>query len=322
MARLFDKYYGVLRRMKANYVLANVANAGKLEINKRELAKQGYKHSVFMPVDSSKFDRDRSQEPWMDHYYSEKKLVEKLRTYRCSDEFKNQLVSFEKNGFMILKSFLTKEEVDAANDDLQRLIDEGIVDYNFTGRKVMFAFQKSEVLRSIVEKLELIELLQFVLEKKVKPFQTINFMEPSEQRAHSDIIHMTTQPLGYMIAAWFALEDIGEDQGPIFYYPGSHKLPYVLNSTYNHGGSQWMIGPEAYLRYEDHLQGIIEREGLKKEVFTPNAGDVLIWHGNLMHGGSKWLDKTKTRKSMVCHYFTEDVICYHELTQRFAYLNQ
>lgn len=322
MARLFDKYYGVLRRMKANYVLANVANSSKLQINRNELRKQGLDHSVLLPIDSRSFRRDISLEPWMDHSFSEKAFLEKLKRHRFSDDIKNQLSAFPEKGYMILKSFLTKEEVEEANTELQRLIDEGVVDYNFTGRKVMFAFQKSELLRSIVEKFELIEILQFILEKKVRPFQTINFMEPSEQNAHSDIIHMTTQPLGYMIATWFALEDIGLDQGPIFYYPGSHKLPYVLNSTYDHGGSKWMIGEEAYARYEKYLQALLDKSSLKKEYFTPNAGDVLIWHGNLVHGGSKWNDKNQSRKSMVCHYFTEDVVCYHELTQRFAYLNQ
>jgi ectoine hydroxylase-related dioxygenase (phytanoyl-CoA dioxygenase family) len=62
-----------------------------------------------------------------------------------------------------------------------------------------------------------------------------------------------------------------------------------------------MIGPEAYVNYENHIEAIIKKEGLNKEYFTPEAGDVLIWHGNLIHGGSKWNDKEQTRKSMVCH---------------------
>ena len=28
------------------------------------------------------------------------------------------------------------------------------------------------------------------------------------------------------------------------------------------------------------------------------------------------LDKERTRKSMVFHYYAKDVICYHEITQR------
>jgi hypothetical protein len=28
------------------------------------------------------------------------------------------------------------------------------------------------------------------------------------------------------------------------------------------------------------------------------------------------LDKTKSRKSLVLHYFSENTVCYHEITQR------
>ena len=61
----------------------------------------------------------------------------------------------------------------------------------------------------------------------------------SEQAAHSDSIHMTTHPLGYMTAAWIALEEMTPDNGPLIYHPGSHKLPYLLNGSYDHGGNRW-----------------------------------------------------------------------------------
>jgi ectoine hydroxylase-related dioxygenase (phytanoyl-CoA dioxygenase family) len=54
----------------------------------------------------------------------------------------------------------------------------------------------------------------------------------------------------------------------------------------------------------------------KKRVFTAEKGDLLIWHANLFHGGEPHLNKAKTRKSMVLHYFATDRICYHEITQR------
>ena len=35
---------------------------------------------------------------------------------------------------------------------------------------------------------------------------------------------MTTEPLGYLIAIWVALEDVTPDSGPVYYYPGSHRI--------------------------------------------------------------------------------------------------
>jgi phytanoyl-CoA hydroxylase len=62
--------------------------------------------------------------------------------------------------------------------------------------------------------------------------------------------------------------------------------------------------------------------GLKKEIWRPKKGDLMIWHANLFHGGEPQANKTKTRKSMVLHYFKKGVICYHEITQRPALLKK
>ena len=127
---------------------------------------------------------------------------------------------------------------------------------------------------------------------------------------------MTTYPLGYLTAAWVALEDIGTNQGPLIYYPGSHRLPYVLNDDFDHGGSKYLLGKDAYLAYEEHIQKLIRENKLQAEVLHPEKGDVFLWHGNLIHGAQKMIQPELTRKSMVVHYLSPEVICYHEITQR------
>jgi ectoine hydroxylase-related dioxygenase (phytanoyl-CoA dioxygenase family) len=127
---------------------------------------------------------------------------------------------------------------------------------------------------------------------------------------------MTTYPLGYLMAAWIALEDIHPDSGPLFYYPGSHKLPYVLNEDFNAGSSRWRLGSRDYDVYEDRMAALVQEAGIQPQVFLPKKGDVLLWHANLVHGGTPVADASRTRKSMVIHYFGEQVIKYHEITER------
>jgi ectoine hydroxylase-related dioxygenase (phytanoyl-CoA dioxygenase family) len=158
--------------------------------------------------------------------------------------------------------------------------------------------------------------LNFILDKEVVAFQTINFIEGSQQRAHSDSIHMTTYPLGYLIAVWIALEDVNIDNGPLFYYPGSHKLPYLLNSDFNEGENALTLGKKDYKDYEDVLEESVITNGFQKKEFLANKGDVLIWHANLIHGGAPIVNKNLTRKSMVVHYYANDVIKYHEISER------
>jgi ectoine hydroxylase len=155
-----------------------------------------------------------------------------------------------------------------------------------------------------------------LLDKEMVPFQTINFINGSGQRAHSDSVHMTTYPLGYLIAIWVALEDVHSDSGPLFYYPGSHKLPYLLNNDWNANNSLLSLGKNDYPDYEDMVEELLEKNRFARKELIAKKGDVLIWHANLIHGGAPIRNKALTRKSMVVHYYASDVIKYHEITER------
>ena len=134
--------------------------------------------------------------------------------------------------------------------------------------------------------------------------------------AHSDSIHMSTWPEGNLIAVWIALDDIDETNGPVYYYPGTHKWPYVYNEDLNLRESAFLLDRNPNQRYEQKVTELLEHSDIKPVEFHAKKGDVLIWHANLLHGGAHHVNKERTRKSMVIHYFAEGVICYHELTQR------
>ena len=131
----------------------------------------------------------------------------------------------------------------------------------------MFANKLSSPIRDITFNKKLLALLDFILDKEVVPFQTINFLKGSNQRAHSDSIHMTTYPLGYLVAIWIALEDTSPDNGPLFYYPGSHRLPYLLNSDFNEGETAVKLGNRDYHDYEDVLEQTISNSKFQKKIF-------------------------------------------------------
>jgi len=46
----------------------------------------------------------------------------------------------------------------------------------------------------------------------------------------------------------------------------------------------------------------IVRRGAKVRPFVAKRGDVLIWHGRLLHRGSKPRQHGTPRKSLICHY--------------------
>ena len=180
----------------------------------------------------------------------------------------------------------------------------------------MFVIHHSEIIKNIGNDKNLLEFLSVLIDGDAKLFQSINFINGSQQKTHSDSIHMTTYPLGGLLGVWIALEDVDETNGALHYIPGSHKLPYFLNSDYDNEGTAFKIGKKSYVAYEEFLENKVKELGLKKEVFRAKKGDLLVWHANILHGGEPHLDKTKTRKSLVYHYFDEKSVCYHEVTQR------
>lgn len=275
--------------------------------------KIGLKKFYFSPVSSKDFKNvDKSLLETNNNIpnIDDTKLFQKLDT-----ESQQSILNFDNEGFAILKQYLDTETVDSINSEIDKLLVQKKIGYKY-GNKIMFAIHKSNLLKNIGERKELIQLLSSIMKEDVKLFQSINFKTGSEQRTHSDSIHMTTFPLGGLLGVWIALEDIELDNGPLHYYPGSHKLPYYLNGDYNNEGNLFFLGNKNYSQYEKMIADKLLKHSDKKRLFTANKGDLLIWHANLFHGGEPHLNKAKTRKSMVLHYFATDRICYHEITQR------
>lgn len=101
-----------------------------------------------------------------------------------------------------------------------------------------------------------------------------------------------------MCGLWIALEDVTMENGPLIYYPGSHKWDFLTMQKMG-------LNPGEYKLYENKLEDMINKSGLKAEYGLIKKGDALIWHANLVHGGYKIIDNSKTRMSMVIHYFFE-----------------
>ncbi len=324
LQKIFAKYSGFLRTVKAVYVVNNLLNAPRLQRNKSLYKKWGLKKSIFSPISSRDFKRMEQQDiPWIDRPNALESLANNAEYQAFPPDIQAKIRQFITEGYLVLENFAPVADTDALNAEVDQLLVEGKAGFNFTGRKIFNLFENSPLANEhFFRRPELIQMLHFLLGKKIIPFQTLNFTLGSEQKPHSDAIHMTTQPQGYMIAAWYALEDCTPYNGPLVYYPGSHRLPVISTEDYDSGDSTFLIGSHSNERYEQKIAEVIAEHQLQPRQFLAKRGDVLVWHYNLLHGGSPIIgapahpDQPVTRKSMVCHYFADDVICYHEMLHR------
>ncbi len=151
-------------------------------------------------------------------------------------------------------------------------------------------------------------MLRILYERRPIPFQTLTFRFGSQQRAHTDFIHFNSFPARFMCGIWVALEDVSHENGPLFYYPGSHRLSQL--DIFDIGISSDESWRPRYEAYEDFEHDLMEELGFKAVEFYAQKGDALIWSSNVVHGGMPVLREGSTRWSQVTHFLFENCIYY------------
>jgi ectoine hydroxylase-related dioxygenase (phytanoyl-CoA dioxygenase family) len=153
------------------------------------------------------------------------------------DGSRRELVkNFAEQGYVVIDPELG--EVDQIADQVIRDLAPR---YQGTGR-LQDAWIHNEAVKRIATAPKILETLETLYRRKPIPFQTLNFPRGTEQATHSDTIHFHSMPAGFMCAVWVALEDIDAQNGPLHYYPKSHKLPIL---DYNDLGIGSGLPPEA-----------------------------------------------------------------------------
>lgn len=176
-------------------------------------------------------------------------------------------------------------------------------------RRVQDAWAFDEDVRAIAANQGIIKLLSGLYGRAAFPFQTLNFPVGTQQDAHSDSVHFSSLPERFMCGVWLAMEDVGPDAGPLFYYPGSHRWPIMTNALIGRRGFGSDLA-SAQDPYGPAWRALCDAYGVQKEVFLAKKGQALIWCANLLHGGSRQTDPRLTRWSQVTHYYFDDCIYY------------
>jgi len=261
--------------------------------------------------------------PWLDLPDAPQRIDEKLRGGELTASEASQCRHWAGQGYIILEGLIEDPVLDLVWDSYEHAIASGKIKPPaepagegdpWPGR-FLNPHKKAGDFCRILKHPALARWIQILMEREPRPLQTIASHKGSQQGVHSDSIHMTTYPLGYLTAAWIAFEDIDPDSGPLVYYPGSHRLPYVFSKDV--GIREDDLKREGYApyhaRYEPYVRDLIRDHGLTPHYFHAKKGDVLIWHANLLHGGSPRRNLQLTRKALVCHFFVKGAFVYHDL---------
>ncbi len=234
-------------------------------------------------------------------------------------------VQFITEGYCIAKSLIPTSELDSAWAAYEAAIASNAIELKlephgendpFPGRTLDPHVKVPEI-RALQWHPAILRITNVLFGRETVPFQTIMGHKSSAQAPHSDAIHMTTYPLGFLIATWTAFEDIHPESGPLEYFPKSHRLlPYLLSREV--GIEPLQFKEQGYSTYHDKYEPAIRRHleayGIRPSYFEARKGDVLFWHSNLVHGGQPRKDFKWSRKALVAHYFAKGAVTYHDLS--------
>jgi hypothetical protein len=126
----------------------------------------------------------------------------------------------------------------------------------------------------------------------------------TERDWHQDSYLNEPEVGDHYAAVWIALGDVHPDSGPFQYVPGSHRWPQVTRELIGQhldlADPQWPKHSEEFLT--PLFTELIDRWGYEPVTYVPERGDVLIWHGRLLHRGSVAKVPGSYRPGFIAHF--------------------
>lgn len=277
---------------------------------------------------------------WIDRSDFMDRLGLKHRRGEIDDATAMDLCRFVRDGYLVIPGAVPPEQVAALREELDRIWadppgglmietfePDGVMKYippDLRYRdgvtKMLDLYTVSRLAQAVTAAPACMKFLSAVFEDTPKAFQQLCFWNGSQQAMHKDTayVKIDTNPLS-LAATWLALEDVEEGSGELEYYVGSHRAPDFVFG----GISKWMEGHTGeHDRFLASLHEDARTHGHTLSRFHGKAGDVLVWHADLAHGGSRITRQGQTRRSLVTHFTADRDEPYYRRTSRHAALRR
>lgn len=195
----------------------------------------------------------------------------------------------EKDGYEIIPSFLSNSLIDEC-------INELYIKNKFYN-KVVDGWKNIDIIGKIAFYKN---IYRDLYEHKMVPIKTFNYYKSLSQDLHVEQILLCSEneeknTFGLL---WIAFEDITMENGPLIFYPGSHKFPFYNMQDLD-------LKPNKYEDYCEKIKQIIQKSNIKPEYGLIKKGDALLLHPNLIYGELEQTYTKLTRKSMLIYYFSK-----------------
>jgi phytanoyl-CoA hydroxylase len=149
-----------------------------------------------------------------------------------------------------------------------------------------------------------IEVCDEFLQATTSLYTSLYYERGSEQPLHRDTPLFSTTPPEKYLGVWSALDEVGDDNGPLMVVAGSHKLPALdiqaMRRSLFGDARIDPLSPKGWETYQVAVQEQCKDFELYAQPIHVSKGDVIVWHPQLLHGGAPHLSP-RTRRSVVMH---------------------
>lgn len=220
-----------------------------------------------------------------------------------------QVAEYHQNGSLCLRGFFSPSEIEEIREAFMEQAKEGPVpNLSDTIPNLATTDPLARYPRMLhphrhpelqVGPLALRYLLDARMERVLRPLmqdepiaaQSMFYFKPPGARGqalHQDNFYLRVLP-GTCIGAWLAIDNATPENGGLVIVPRSHQLEILCPTS-------------ADLKTSFVSDRVLVPEGYQEQPLRLNAGDMLLFHGNLIHGSYPNTSKTEFRRAFICHY--------------------
>jgi ectoine hydroxylase-related dioxygenase (phytanoyl-CoA dioxygenase family) len=222
---------------------------------------------------------------------------------------------FDETGYTLVRGLFGADEAERLRDHYMELRHRGAYQNDFAGHNgtdrdplrryprmaQMHRWDDTSLQWMIDARID--EVIRALLGRSPYAVQTMIYFKPPGSRGqalHQDNFYLKAEP-GTCIAAWMALDRVDEANGCLEVVPGSHRWPLLCTEE-----------ADTTVSFTDVTVPVPETQAAVPVEMEP--GDVLFFHGALVHGSNPNVTEDRFRRALIGHYIegeAEKVASYY-----------
>jgi hypothetical protein len=242
------------------------------------------------------------------------RLAPKLDRPDCDESgLTPEQLSWRRDGVVALRGFMPDAVLDPYIARRERLKAEAPESY-LGGWRSPTPYEHVPELRQAGLYPPLMKMMEHLIGEPMMMHLNLTGWVSTERNWHQDDYLNPGHVNSWYTAVWIALDDISPEAGPFQYVAGSNRWPLMRQNKVLacmpkdereardpvSGSGMWPKLSERFV--VPAIESELERREAKIEEFIAGKGDVLIWHGRLMHRGSAPRRTDLLRRSLIIHY--------------------